>query len=134
VIVADTSVVVAAFASWHEFHEAARRVLDRGARLPAQAALESYSVLTRLPAPHRAAAALVQEFLADRFRKPYLMLGPAEFRSLLEDLPPLGISGGAAYDALIAAVAREASATLATCDRRAADVYERLGSQVEYIM
>jgi predicted nucleic acid-binding protein len=134
VIVADTSVVVAGFASWHEFHEPARRILDRGARLPAQAALESYSVLTRLPAPHRAAAALVQEFLAGRFRSPCLMLHPPEFREFLAELPPLGIVGGAAYDALIAAVARDAGATLVTCDRRAADVYERLGSDVEYIM
>jgi predicted nucleic acid-binding protein len=30
---ADTSLVVAAFASWHEHHEAARRVLDGGVRL-----------------------------------------------------------------------------------------------------
>ncbi len=31
---ADTSVVVAAFASWHETHEPARRALDGGLQLP----------------------------------------------------------------------------------------------------
>lgn len=66
-IAADTSVVVAAFASWHEGHEAALRALRRGVRLPAQVLVESYSVLTRLPPPHRAAAAVVESFLAERF-------------------------------------------------------------------
>ncbi|MEX2240756.1 MAG: PIN domain-containing protein [Burkholderiales bacterium] len=55
-IAADTSVVVAAFASWHEGHAAALRALGRGVRVPAHVLLESYSVLTRLPPPHRAAA------------------------------------------------------------------------------
>lgn len=47
---ADTSlVVVAAFASWHEQHDATRRVLDGGVRLIDHCPLESYSVLTRRP-------------------------------------------------------------------------------------
>lgn len=48
-IAADTSVVVAAFASWHEGHESALVALARRPRLPGHVALESYSVLTRLP-------------------------------------------------------------------------------------
>ena len=44
---ADTSVVIAAFASWHEKHEAARRALDEGLRLIEHCSLETYSVLTR---------------------------------------------------------------------------------------
>lgn len=132
-IAADSSVVVAAFASWHELHQRARSLLDGGVRLPAQAALESYSVLTRLPAPHRAPSRLVCEFLSDRFREPYLALAPERLPALLEEFDERGIVGGAAYDGLIAAVAREADATLATCDRRASAVYERLRVDVEYL-
>jgi hypothetical protein len=72
VTAADTSVVVAAFASWHERHDAARRALDGGPRLVEHCALETYSVLTRLPPPHRAAGEVVREFLAARFPAPFL--------------------------------------------------------------
>ena len=61
---ADTSVVVAAFASWHENHEPARRALDEGLKLIEHCALETYSVLTRLPPPHRASGDIVREFIA----------------------------------------------------------------------
>jgi uncharacterized protein with PIN domain len=47
----DTSVVVAAFASWHEAHAAAARVVADRPDLVAPAALEAYAVLTRLPPP-----------------------------------------------------------------------------------
>jgi hypothetical protein len=55
----DTSVVVAAFASWHEHHVLARKAMASRPRLVAQAAVESYSVLTRLPPPHRAQSSIV---------------------------------------------------------------------------
>ena len=64
---ADTSLVVAAFASWHERHDAARHALDQGLRLIAHCAVETYSVLTRLPPPHRAPGALVRDFIRARF-------------------------------------------------------------------
>jgi hypothetical protein len=67
VTVVDTSVVVAAFASWHAQHEAADNAIDGGARLVAHCALEAFSVLTRLPPPFRATAPFVRDFLADRF-------------------------------------------------------------------
>ena len=46
---ADTSSVIAAFASWHESHEVARRALNDGLRLVEHCALETHCVLTRLP-------------------------------------------------------------------------------------
>ena len=49
-ITADTSVLVAGFASWHESHAAAREAL-RCARVVAHSLVETYSVLTRLPPP-----------------------------------------------------------------------------------
>src|SRR6266508_3274050 len=59
----DTSCMVAAVCTWHERHLAAvgaiERRLERGGRLAiaAHALVETYAVLTRLPAPHRLAPA-----------------------------------------------------------------------------
>ena len=122
---ADTSLVVAAFASWHERHEAARRALDGGVRLVEHCALETYSVLTRLPAPHRVRGEVVLEFLKARFPQPFLRLSAAAYRDFLSSLPDRGVSGGAAGDALVAATAAGHDADLVSCDRRAAVIYER---------
>lgn len=127
---ADSSLVVAAFASWHERHEPARRLLDGGLRLVEHCALESYSVLTRLPAPHRSPGNLVRDFLVARFPDSPLRLGVAEFRKFLLGLPEQRITGGSAYDALVAATAASHDAELVTCDRRAAPVYESYGVRV----
>lgn len=124
---ADTSLVVAAFASWHEKHDPARRALDAGLRLPEHCALETYSVLTRLPAPHRAPGDVVRDFLAARFPEPFLRLAPTGYRDFLLGLWEREVTGGAAYDALVAATAAEHAAELVTCDRRASAVYERYG-------
>lgn len=129
----DTSVVVAAFASWHEFHGLAALVLQGGPGLPAQSALETYSVLTRLPPPHRAPPLVVRDFLTANFARPYLSLEPDAFARLIDELADHGIVGGAAYDALIGAIARDAGGTLVTCDRRARLTYERIGISVEYL-
>ena len=124
---ADTSVLVAAFASWHEKHEAALQVLDGNLRLIGHCALETYSVLTRLPAPHRAPSDLVRQFLRQRFSHAHLQLSVAAYRSFVLQLPDHEIAGGAVYDALIAATAAHAGADLLSCDQRAATIYERYG-------
>jgi predicted nucleic acid-binding protein len=133
VIAADTSVAVAAFASWHESHEQARSALRDEVVLVAHCALETYSVLTRLPPPHRAARELVQEFLATQFTEPYLVLDVGAQRDLTARLVKLGIDGGAVYDALVALTASAAGATLISADRRAADTYRRCGVTVRPI-
>ena len=130
---ADTSLVVAAFASWHESHEAARRALDSGLRLIEHCALETYSVLTRLPAPHRAPGPVVRDFLEARFPDSFLRLNPSDYKSFILKLPDRGITGGAAYDALVAATAAGIDAELVTCDRRALPVYERYGVRTQFI-
>jgi len=127
VTLVDTSIVVAAFASWHENHVAADRVVDGKARLVAHCAIEAFSVLTRLPPPHRVAGHLVRDFLAARFPDPYVGLEVTHYRGFIPRLVEIGISGGAAYDALIAATARAADDVLVSCDRRAAQTYERIG-------
>jgi predicted nucleic acid-binding protein len=129
VTLVDTSIVVAAFASWDEHHAAADRLVDGKTRLVAHCALEAFSVLTRLPPPHRFAAHLVRDFLAARFPEPYVGIDAVDYRPLIPRLVKIGISGGAAYDALIAATARAADDLLVSCDRRAVQIYERvLGS------
>ena len=124
---ADTSLVIAAFASWHESHEAARRALDRGLRLIEHCALETYSVLTRLPPPHRTSGEMVREFLTARFPEPWLRMNEQAYKEFILGLPDHGVTGGAAYDALVAATAAGCDAELVTCDRRALPVYERYG-------
>ena len=125
-VAVDTSVVVAGFASWHEGHQSAAAVLARRPRVPAHVLIEAYSVLTRLPPPHRAPADLVATFLTERFPEAPLVLPPTVYADLVAAAAVEGVTGGAIYDALIAATARHAGATLLTRDQRARVVYERM--------
>ena len=130
---ADTSLVVAAFASWHEKHEAARRALDGGLRLIEHCAIETYSVLTRLPPPHRTSGKVVRDFLTARFPQPFLRLSAQAYKDFILGLPDHGVTGGAAYDALVAATAAGCGAELVTCDQRALPVYERYGLRTQLL-
>lgn len=126
-IVADSSLAIAAFASWHERHEEANRAVTADVRLIAHCAIETFSVLTRLPPPHRVRPPVVRDFLAERFQKPLVALESDRYRALIPRLVELGITGGAAYDAVVAATAVAAGATLMSCDVRAATTYQRFG-------
>jgi predicted nucleic acid-binding protein len=130
---ADTSLVVAAFASWHEHHELARPVLDDGVHLIEHCALETYSVLTRLPPPHRCSGAVVRDFLRARFPRPFLRLDAGTYKEFILGLLEHDVTGGAAYDALVAATAAGCRAELVTCDRRAAAVYESYGVRTTFL-
>lgn len=132
-IAVDTSVVVAAFASWHEGHHAAISVVRRKPRLPAHALVESYSVLTRLPAPHRAPPDVVAAFLSQWFASPLLVLPARAHRALVDGAAAADLTGGMIYDALIAATARHAGALLLTRDRRAQPVYDKMGVRHELV-
>ena len=132
-IALDTSVVVAAFATWHEGHASATAALSDGPRLPAHVLVETYAVLTRLPPPHRAPADVVEAFLGEHFTAALLTLpGPAQ-REMLRLAVRRGLGGGAIYDALVAATAKHAGATLLTRDRRATPVYEAVGVRFEVL-
>jgi predicted nucleic acid-binding protein len=133
VIAVDTSVVVAGFASWHEGHRLAAAVLAREPRVPAHVLVETYSVLTRLPPPHRAPSAIVTAFLARRFSQIPLTLPPRVWLEFLGQAAEIGVTGGGVYDVLVAATARHAGATLLTRDRRAVAVYERIGVSYELV-
>ena len=132
-IAVDTSVVVAGFASWHEGHEPAAAALARKPRVPAHVLVEAYSVLTRLPPPHRAPGDLVVTFLAERFPEAPLVLPARAHLELVLTSARSGLAGGSIYDALIAATARHAGATLLTRDLRARPVYERMKVRYELL-
>lgn len=130
----DSSVVIAAFATWHEYHGVARTAMAGHPRLIAHAAVESYSVLTRLPPPHRAHPSIVHTFITERFTEPFLTLSETGYQELLATVAASQIPGGPACDALIAFTAAEHRATLISLDQRAAATYEAVGAQVERLL
>lgn len=110
--------MVAAVCGWHEHHAAAasaiERRLDSGQRLavPAHALVETYAVLTRLPAPHRLspadAWALVKGNFVDHATVATLHAGAHV--KVLDRLAENGVGGGRSYDAIIGATAVDAGA------------------------
>jgi hypothetical protein len=66
-------------------------------RLIEHCALETYSVLTRLPPPHGASGELVLKFLAERFPRPFLRMREDAYRSFIMGLTDKEVKGGAAY-------------------------------------
>jgi len=103
-------------------------------RLIAHAAVESYSVLTRLPPPHRAQPSIVHAFIAERFTEPFLTLSDPGYQELLATIAAGQILGGPAYDALIAFTAKDHQATLLSLDPRATSIYEAVGATVEQLV
>lgn len=132
-IAVDTSVVIAAFASWHESHAIAAASVSKGPALPAPCALEAYAVLTRMPPPHRAGMAIVREFLRQAFPADHLVLSGERSSRVVDRLVDAGISGGASYDAVIAMIAHSHGHELVTLDARAISTYERIGVAVRYL-
>jgi predicted nucleic acid-binding protein len=131
VTVVDTSVAVAALASWHAAHDAARKAAAEAA-IPAHARLETYSVLTRLPPPHRVSATLASELLSEWFPEAETLVPSARLsRSIVERCSRLSIDGGAVYDVIVAMTAAESQQLLVTRDERAARTYSRLGISFE---
>ena len=133
-IAIDSSVAIRALVTRYDDHDLARQHVADGAALPAHAALETYSVLTRMPEPYRVDSASAAELIADGFKDRVLAAPSA--RSLpawLRRMAAAGISGGAIYDALIAETARLAGASLVSADRRAAATYAAVGVEVELL-
>jgi predicted nucleic acid-binding protein len=114
----DTSVIVAGLLSWHRDHEPARSAIDGlltdgDVVVPAHALLEAYSVMTRLPAPHRIAPSDASALLMEAFEesaKPAQMAAVQIF-DLIRSLAADDVAGGAVYDAAILEAARRAGAT-----------------------
>ena len=88
---------------------------------------ETYSVLTRLPAPLRLDARSAAAIVNTRLPSPHVALEADNYASLLERLAAAHVSGGATYDGLIALTALEHGLELLSLDRRAARTYRALG-------
>jgi predicted nucleic acid-binding protein len=110
--------MVPAVCSWHEHHlRAIEAIGDRLSRkermlVAAPAMVEAYSVLTRLPPPHRLDATDALILLDTNFVRgtTLVALDAAAYRTLLRAAPGERITGGRIYDAVIAACARKAGA------------------------
>lgn len=127
----DTSVIVPAMSAWHPAHrEALTVVSQRATAIVGHALLEAYSVLTRLPSPFRVEPALASAALG-ALDLPVVALEPDEITTLIQRLGPEQVSGGAAYDALVAATAQQHGLTLITSDTRARRTYQAMGVRFE---
>lgn len=131
-VLVDTSVAVALVVADHDAHvDVVRRLRGSRLGLSGHAWFETFSVLTRLPAPLRRPPAEVSRLLGHEF--PATRFLSYATKVVAGRLAGLGIGGGSVYDALVAAVAVEADLPLLSRDRRAADVYSALGADYELL-
>jgi predicted nucleic acid-binding protein len=133
VIVPDSSVLVAALASHHDWNDRAVSALRNASGLVIHTAFETCSVLSRLPEGLRLEAGSALEALEEDFPQPWLLLDREGQSACLRRAVDAGLRGGALYDALIAATAREHGATLLSYDRRAREAYAAMGADVSYL-
>ena len=132
-LLVDTSVAVALVVADHEHHAGTTRAVGRRRLgLAGHAAFETFSVLTRLPAPARRPPGVVSRVLEASFPGTRF-LSARDTETLLGRLAGLGIAGGAVYDALVGAVAVAHDVPLATRDQRALDVYRLLDVDIELL-
>jgi len=132
-LLVDTSVAVALLVSDHDHHDGVIGAI--GARrlgLAGHAAFETFSVLTRLPAPARRESREVGRLIESNFPATR-WLGAKDMSVLLARLSDLGIAGGSVYDALVGAVAATHGVRLATRDVRALEIYRALDVEVELL-
>ncbi len=132
-IACDTSVLIAAFARWHDSHDTAVAAVRRADALIDHAAVETFAVLTRLPAPRRVPADLVTVFLEHHFPAGGCRLPAPGSAEVLTRAIAAGIVGGAVYDLLVALTAAQADATLLSLDRRAAATYRAADVRFELL-
>jgi predicted nucleic acid-binding protein len=129
----DTSAAIPLLLRSHTAHEAVRRHAEGSTLvLTTQSLAETYSVLTRLPGDARLTPADAARLLHARFAD-VVAVPAAEATGLPGVLAPLGIAGGAVYDALVGLAARAAGLALATRDARALGTYAVLGTEVEIV-
>lgn len=127
-LLVDTSVAVALVLAGHEAHEATFAAIgNRRLGLAGHAAFETFSVLTRLPAPARRTPAAVARLLTTNFPQSRFLSAEAA-AALLTRLASAGVAGGSVYDALVGAVAAEHGTALATAIDAPSPPTERLAS------
>lgn len=116
----DTSCVVALLCGWHERHNvtvaAVRTIAPERIVICANVVLETFAVLTRLPAPYRLASSQAEELLESNFREARIVsvVGP-DCRLAITAVARAASGGGKVYDAAIAqSTARAGAATMLT--------------------
>ena len=129
---ADSSVLVAALATWHEYHRVALTAVERLDCLVPHTLVETFAVLTAMRPPSRSPVPQVREALCDlRARHTPLDQTVEAYEEAMEVVQRSGRSGGAVYDALIARIAARAGAALVTLDDRARSIYLAADVHVE---
>jgi predicted nucleic acid-binding protein len=129
----DTSITIAALLADHTAHEVAGDALAWCTTTIAHVATETYSVLTRLPLPHRTEAHTAATALHERLPTAHLTLAASDYAGAPRRLAEAGISGGATYDGLIALTALAHNLELLSRDHRAARTYRALGARFQLI-
>lgn len=123
----DTSVVIAAFAPWHESHTVARLAVTPDAVVPAHVLTETYAVLTRMPEPFRMDAATVAEYLSRQWSGRVIAPNSQLYESLTTAAARAEVTGGGTYDALVGLTAHSFGHELLSLDLRAERTYRSLG-------
>ena len=129
----DTSTAVPYLMLSHPAHPVTRgQVGGRTVRLTTHSLAETYSVLTRLPGDARLKPTDAAVLLAANFAgsiAPHVEVSG----NLPALLAPLGIAGGAVYNALVGLAAHLAEVALITRDARAIPTYTAVGATVEIV-
>lgn len=129
----DTSVAIAALDAGHAAHGPCVAVVrQRRPALAGHAAFETHSVLTRMP-DQLALDAPTASALLERVFPEVVGLEVDQIVDLLRRLGPLGIVGGATYDAVVGESARVNDRVLLSRDRRAQRTYDLLGVAYEFV-
>lgn len=114
----DTSCVIPLLCRWHEFHAATVEGIGSGslenAAVCCHVLLESFSVLTRLPAPYRISPRQAEQLLTANFSKPVELCGVTgrDTWQALGKAVEQQTGGGRIYDAVIATATARAGATV----------------------
>jgi predicted nucleic acid-binding protein len=123
---ADSSVVIAAILVDDEAHDLAEDALKQCTTTIAHVAIETYSVLTRLPPPRRLYSGDAAGIVDARLPATYVTLDARSYAAAPSRLAAAGVSGGATYDGLIALTALEHDLEIITRDRQAERTYRAL--------
>jgi toxin FitB len=107
-------------------------LVGRPKGLAGHAAFETFSVLTRLAPPDRLTPHAARRLIEVNFPHTRYLSSEGS-AALVAQLSASGISGGAVYDALVAAAAAEHGLLLVSRDARAAGTYRAMGVDLELL-
>lgn len=126
----DTSVAVPLLVEASDHHnDVLAAIGEQAVGIAGHAAVETCSVLSRLPGDQRLDPATAWGMIRESFPARLWMTAHQQEATLARACAA-GISGGALYDALVAGAARAAGLPLITRDARALPTYAALGIEV----